>query len=98
MTLEQKNLIIGFIEISEINKDLRGFEMIVRGQVSEIIDLLPKENIKKGLKLEGNLLKLLELIKWNYFEYGASTEETLDSWRLNWTPEGLKKGSEENDN
>lgn len=89
MTTEQKNLLLGFLEISGVNKEVRDFEMNVRNQVSKIIDLLPSENSKKGLQLESDLLNLIDLLKWSYFDYGVSAEETLDSWKLNWTPKEI---------
>ena len=87
MTLEQKNFLLGFLSISGVNREVKDFEMDVRKQVSEIINLLPSEDIKKGIKLESDLLKLLELVKWSYFDYGASANETLEDWNLEWTPE-----------
>lgn len=90
MTLEQKNFLLGFLELSGVNKEVKDFEMDVRKQVSNIIDLLPKEDISKGIKLESDLLKLLELLKWSYLSYGASANETLEDWNLDWTPEKVE--------
>ena len=87
MTLEQKNFLLGFLSISGVNKEVKDFEMDVRKQVSQIIDLLPSEEVSKGIKLESDLLELLELVKWSYFDYGASANETLEDWNLGWTPE-----------
>lgn len=90
MTLEQKNFLLGFLELSGVNKEVKDFEMDVRKQVSNIIDLLPKEDISKGIKLESDLLKLLELLKWSYLSYGVSAKETLEDWNLEWTPEKVE--------
>lgn len=95
MTLEQKNFLLGFLAISGVNKSVQDFEMNVRKQVSEIIDLLPKEKISKGIKLENDLLELLELIKWSYFDYGVSANETDEEWDLTWTPDVAEKITKE---
>lgn len=87
MTLEQKNFLLGFLAISGVNKEVQQNETDVKKLVSEIIDLLPKEERKKGLNLENNLIRLLELVKWSYFDYGVSANETLEDWNLEWTPE-----------
>ena len=87
MTLEQKNFLLGFLRISGINKEISDFEEKLREDISDIIDLLPKEERKKGLALENNFLDFIQLLKWTYFDYGASAKETLEDWNLEWIPE-----------
>lgn len=90
MTLEQKNFILGFLAISGINKEVVNFEEKIRNDFSKIIDLLPKEERKKGLKFENDLIDFIEILKWNYFNYGVSANETLEEWQLTWTPDFIE--------
>lgn len=49
MTLEQKNFLLGFLSISGVNKEISDFEEKLREDISDIIDLLPKEERKKRI-------------------------------------------------
>ena len=77
MTLEQKNFLLGFLRISGVNKEISDFEEKLREDISDIIDLLPKEERKKGLALENNFLDFIQLLKWTYFDYGVSAKRNF---------------------
>lgn len=97
MTLEQKNFILGFLRISKINKELDELEEKTQKEISEIINLLPKEERKKGFELENNFVDFAQSVKWHYFDYGIYAEETAEDWNLNWTPQEYKKEVRKND-
>lgn len=86
MTLEQRNLLIGFLAISGLDRENVKEENRVLELVSEIIDLLPKENRKKGIILQSDLLDYIANIKWSYLGYGANLYEVIEEWNLDWTP------------
>ena len=95
MTLEQRNLLLGFLEISELNKESKEEQEKLYNLVSEIIDLLPKEHRKKGAKLEIALDEFITKTKWDYVGYGANLYKTIEDWNLNWTPKVAEKIKDE---
>lgn len=97
MTLEQKNYILGFLEISKINKDLEDFEKEIKDRISDIIDVLPSKEKIKGVELENKLYNFIDLTKYKYFDFGVYADQTLENIDLKWTPKGYKKEVRKND-
>lgn len=95
MTLEQKNLILGFLAISGLDKENEKEQERLSYLVSEIIDLLPKEHRKKEIFLQSDLLDFIAKIKFDYLGFGANLYETTEEKNLDWTPEVAEKIKDE---
>ena len=97
MTLEQKNFILGFLEISRINKNLEDLEEEIKDRISVIVDILPNKEKVQGIELENKIYNFIDLTKSKYFDFGVSAEKTLENINLKWTPKGYKKEVRQND-
>lgn len=95
MTLEQRNLLLGFLAISGLDKENVKEQERLFNLVSEIIDLLPKEHRKKGIILQSDLIDYIAKVKWDYVGYGANLYETTEEWNLDWTPKVAKEITEQ---
>lgn len=98
MTLEQKNFILGFLEISRVNKDLEDFEEEIKDRISTIIDTLPNKEKVQGIELENKIYNFIDLTKSKYFDFGVYADQTLENIDLKWTPQEYKRDVRENDN
>ena len=70
MTLEQKNFILGFLEISRINKNLEDLEEEIKDRISVIVDILPNKEKVQGIELEDKIYDFIDLTKSKYFDFG----------------------------
>lgn len=84
MTLQEKNYILGFIEIANLNKDIKDLEKQLKIDISNLIpSTLGRE---KSEEIERKLQEFIFAIKWQYLEFGAYAGETLREWNLKYTP------------
>lgn len=88
MTLEQKNLLMYFIEDSKLDKEVDTLQRSILHQISELSKKLPTNEV---LDLETDFLDLVALLKHHYFEYGAKAQQVLDDFDLEYQPEILKQ-------
>ena len=88
MTLEQKNLLMYFIEDNKLDKEVDTLQRSILHQISELSKKLPTNDV---LDLETDFLDFVELLKHHYFGYGAKAQEILDDFNLEYQPEILKK-------
>lgn len=86
MTLEQKNLILGFLAVTGLDKENQKEETRLQKLFSELIELLPAEHRRKGITLQMDLEDLVENVKFSYLGFGASLYEVAEEWNLDWTP------------
>lgn len=86
MTTREKNLILYFLEATKLDKKNFMLEEKIIKTLSKLIDLLPKEHRKEGIRLESDLLEHLMNIKFDYLGYGANAQTILEESNLEWTP------------
>lgn len=88
MTLEQKNLLMYFIEDSKLDKEVDTLHRSILHQISVLSKKLPTDEV---LNLETDFSKLVELLRHHYFEYGAKAQSILDDYDLEFQPEIIRE-------
>lgn len=86
MTNRDKNLVKCFLTLSGLAKETTDKEEKAIQILGDLIDSLPAEKRKEGIRLQSDLVDLFDLIKWNYMGYGANVNEVLEEYDLDWTP------------
>lgn len=90
MTTEQKNLIIFFLSKTKLdNECTKDWEEIC----NLIAEIARKYGVKDGqeenrifMKLENKINDLFDKTKRSYFDFGASGNEIIEEYKLDWKP------------
>lgn len=100
MTNREKNLVRNFLSLTGLDKETTVKEDKAIIKLGELIDLLPKEHKKEGIRLQSDLLEIFDLIKWVYMDYGEKLSQVVEEYDLDWTPkvaeEITREANEEN--
>lgn len=100
MTNREKNLVRNFLSLTGLDKETTVKEDKAIIKLGELIDLLPKEYKKEGIRLQSDLLEIFDLIKWVYMDYGEKLSQVVEEYDLDWTPkvaeEITREANEEN--
>lgn len=91
MTAKEKNYILGFLEISDLNQDFKTYEMQFKEGFSELVTTLSGKEKEKGEQIEIELERFILALKWQYLGIGASANETAREWNLKYIPQFLNK-------
>lgn len=91
MTIEQKNLLLFFLEKSKNDKGCTIQKMKVLSLLSKLkIELGVKEGTKDNkifVNLENEVLTLFEMTSKNYFEFGLVANDVVENYQLSWNKE-----------
>lgn len=91
MTIQEKNYILGFLEISDLNKEFKTYEMQFKKCFSDLVSNLTGKEKKRGEEIEKKLEDFIFALKWQYLDIGASASETAREWNLKYIPQIFKK-------
>ena len=94
MTIRDKNLINNFLDLMGINKETSQRENNIMTNLDKLMEYLPKEKKIEIIKLQREIFETLDLVKWEYMDYGAKVNEVIDNFNLEWTPETVKEINE----
>lgn len=86
MTNREKNLVRNFLSLTGLDKETTVKEDEAIRKLGELIDLLPKDYQKDGVRLQSDLLEIFDLIKWVYMDYGAKLSQVVEEYDLDLTP------------
>lgn len=94
MTNRDKNLINNFLDLMGINKETSQRENNIMTNLDKLMEYLPKEKKIEIINLQREISETLDLVKWEYMDYGAKVNEVIDNFDLEWTPETVKEINE----
>ena len=94
MTNRDKNLINNFLDLMGINKETSQRENNIMTNLDKLMEYLPKEKKIEIINLQREISETLDLVKWEYMDYGAKVNEVIDNFNLEWTPETVKEINE----
>ena len=91
MSTREKNLLMYFLGVSKAdNGCTKQWEKVLR----ELTNLAYKLGIKDGtpenrdfMALEDEIIKLFQMTKETYFDFGENANEVIEEYDLDWTPE-----------
>lgn len=85
-----KGLILEFVKRLNQNTEVGKLEESLFNNINVIMDNTKDEDIKKlVVDLENKLIACLDLIKYQYFDYGAIAYNIESEVDINWEPKGL---------
>lgn len=85
-----KGLILEFVKRLNQNTELGKLEESLFDGICDIMESTKDENIQKlMIDLEGKLMAYIDLVKYQYFDYGAITYNVESEVDVNWEPKGL---------
>lgn len=91
MTVKEKNIIRNFLFLTGLDtEETKRIDSII-SKIEKVAEALPKEKRKECTDLEGEIMNLLDVVKWNYMDYGARLYEIMEEYELDWTPEKMKE-------
>lgn len=95
MTIEQKNLLLFFLEESKNDRGCTNQKMKLLSLLSKLkAELGVKEGTKDNMifmKLENEVLTLFEMTSRNYFELGLIANDVVENCQLNWNKEVINE-------
>ena len=91
MTIREKNLVKNFLFLTELDKEETERTGKVFSRIEKIAEKLSEKDKKECLDLEEEIMSLIDVVKWNYMDYGAKLQEAIEDYDLDWTPETLKE-------
>lgn len=98
MTLQEKNYILGFLEISGLDNEIKEHEEQIKKDFSELVATLPEKEKAHGIEIRKKLEDFIYALKWHCIGIGASADETRREWNMDFIPKILRvKGAGEND-
>lgn len=91
MTKEARTFLINFISRADTNNELFKIENEILDFFSEIVTCKNEIKSSKIVKLEDNFLKYIDLVKYQYFNYGILAQSLEENQSLTFIPEGLNE-------
>lgn len=95
MSTKEKNLLMYFLEVSKTdNGCTKKWEDVVR-RLSRLADKLgvkigTPEN-REFIELESDIVDLFKMTRDTYFDFGATANEVIETYDLEWTPVKLEE-------
>lgn len=85
-----KGLILEFVKRLNQNTELGKLEESLFDDICDIMESTKDENTQKLMvDLESKLIAYIDLVKYQYFDYGAITSNIESEVDINWEPKGL---------
>lgn len=91
MTIKEKNIIKNFLFLTGLDKEESRRKDNIVDKIEKVAEFLPEEAKKECTDLEGEIMALLDVVKWHYMDYGAKLHEAIEDYDLDWTPEIMKE-------